>query len=235
MATAVFGAILLSTATLHNLVLLCVLMLFGGAAWTVFMSLFNTMIQNLAPDWVRARVMAAYLFVFQGSVAIGSTLWGFAAEHTSVRAALLVSAVGIGASVLLQFPLRLPSTAVDLSTWNHWATPKMFEEPAADLGPVLVTVKYVIDPAKAPDFLNEIYRYQRIRRRDGATRWGIFYDTEAPNAYLETFLVDSWAEHQRQHDRFTVADRELEKRVLSYALEPTTVKHYIGAKRKEEP
>ncbi len=208
-------------------------MLFGGSAWTVFMSIFNTMIQSLAPDWVRARVMASYLFVYQGSVTVGSTLWGFGADHASVRAALLVSAIGLAVSVLLQFPLRLPNTAVDLSKWNHWATPKMFEEQRTDLGPVLISVKYVIDPAKAPDFLNEIYKYQRIRRRDGATRWGIYYDTEAPNVYLETFVVDSWLEHQRQHDRFTVEDHELEKRVLSYALEPTKVKHYIHAARNE--
>ena len=207
-------------------------MLFGGAAWTVFMSLFNTMIQELAPEWVRARVLAAYLFVFQGSVAIGSTLWGFAAEHTNAHLALLVSGIGIGACVLLQFPLRLPSLAVDLSAWNHWGNPNVFEEHAPGLGPVLVTVRYVIDPDKAPDFLNEIYRYQRIRRRDGATRWSIFYDTQSPNVYLETFIVDSWAEHQRQHDRFTVADRELEKRVLSYTVEPTTVKHYIHASHR---
>jgi len=44
-----------------------------------------------------------------------------------------------------------------------------------------------------------------------------------------SYLVDSWAEHLRQHGRFTMADRELEKRVLSYAIEPTTVKHYIYA------
>jgi MFS family permease len=230
-ATAMFGAILLSTAALHNLALLCGLMLFGGASWTVFMSLFNTMVQNLAPDWVRARVLAAYLFVFQGSVAIGSAIWGLAAQHTNVRTALIISGLGIGASLLLQFTFPLPSTAIDLSTWNHWVKPSMFEEAATDLGPVLVTVTYVIDPAKAPDFLNEIYRYQRIRRRDGATRWGIFYDTESPNVYLEMFLVDSLAEHERQHDRFTVADLELENRVISYALESPTVKHYIYAKR----
>jgi MFS family permease len=230
-ATAVFGAVLLSTAILQNLALLCALMLFGGAAWTVFMSLFNTMVQKLAPDWVRARVLAAYLFVFQGSVAIGSALWGYAAEHTSVRLSLVVAGIGIGACLLLQFCFRLPTMTIDLSTWNHWGNPRIFEEHADELGPVLVTVKYVIDPVKAPNFLNEIHRYQRIRRRDGATRWGIFYDTQAPNVYLETFLVDSWAEHQRQHNRFTVADHELEKRVLSYTLEPTTVKHYIYAKR----
>ncbi len=231
MATALFAAILLSTAALHNLALLCGLMLIGGASWTVLMSLFNTMVQNLAPDWVRARVLAAYLFVFQGSVAVGSALWGLAAERTNVRTAFFLSGIGMGASLLLQFAFRLPSTAIDLSTWNHWGKLSMFEEHAADLGPVLVTVKYVIDPAKGPDFLNEIYQYQRIRRRDGATRWGIYYDTESPNVYLETFLVDSWAEHQRQHDRFTMADLELEKRVLSYALEPATASHYIYAKR----
>ena len=29
------------------------------------MSPFNIMVQELAPDWVRARVLAVYLFAFQ--------------------------------------------------------------------------------------------------------------------------------------------------------------------------
>jgi MFS family permease len=230
-ATAAFAAVLLSTAALRSLSILCLLMLLGGAAWTVFMSLFNTMVQNLAPDWVRARVLAVYMFVFQGSVALGSMLWGLAAEHTNLHRTLLISSIGIGACLLLQFAFPLPNTAVDLSTWNHWAKPAIFEEPVPDLGPVLVTVRYVVDPAKAAEFLDNIYRYQRVRRRDGATRWGIFYDTEAPGVYLESFIVDSWAEHERQHDRFTMADRELEKHVLSYTRDSPEVKHYIHAKK----
>jgi len=230
-ATAAFAAVLLSTAALHSLLILCALMLLGGAAWTVFMSLFNTMVQNLAPDWVRARVLAVYILVFQGSVVLGSTLWGLAAEHSNLHGTLLTSSIGIGACLLLQFPFPLPNTAVDLSTWNHWAKPTMFEEPAPDLGPVLVTVRYVVDPAKAVEFLHVIYSYQRIRRRDGATRWGIYYDTEDPKVYLETFMVDSWAEHERQHDRFTVADRDLEKRVFGYSSKSPEVKHYIHAKK----
>jgi MFS family permease len=231
-ATAVYGVILICTGALHHLAILCGLLLFGGAAWTVFLSTFNTMVQNLAPEWVRARVLAAYLFVFQGSVALGSTIWGLAAEHTSARLALMISGVGIGATILLQFPLRLPNTAVDLSSWNHWAKPGMFERQDPDVGPVLVTVRYVIDPAKSAEFLRAMYRYQRVRRRDGATRWGIFYDVQAAHVYLETFLVDSWAEHERQHDRFTVADRGLEERVLSFALETPSVRHYIHAQRE---
>jgi MFS family permease len=232
LATVTFAAVILSLALLRTTVVLCVLMLFGGAAWTVFMSLFNIMVQKLAPDWARARVLAVYLFVFQGSVTLGSTLWGFVALHTNVHVTLAFASIGTAACLLLRPLFRLPNTAVDLSTWNHWVKPTMVEEPAPDQGPVLITLKYVIDPAKAPEFLHQIHKYQRVRRRDGATRWGIFFDTEAPDVYLESFQVDSWAEHERQHDRFTLADRELEKKVLSYALKPVEVKHYIYARER---
>jgi MFS family permease len=229
-ATATFAAIILSLALLRSPVILCCLMLFGGSSWTSIMSLFNIMVQELAPDWVRARVLAVYLFVFQGSVAAGSTVWGYVALHTNVHLTLVFASIGTGACLLLAPLLRLPNTNVDLSIWNHWVKPTMIQEPAPDQGPVLVTVKYVIDPAKATEFLRLISRYQRVRRRDGATSWGIFVDTEALDTYLESFKIDSWAEHERQHNRFTVADREIEKQVLSYAVKPVEVKHYIYAK-----
>jgi len=232
LATATFAPIILSLALLRSPAILCFLMLFGGASWTAVMSLFNIMVQELAPDWVRARVLSVYLFVFQGSVAIGSTLWGYIALHTNVHATLVFAAIGTGACLLLAPLLPLPSTRLDLSNWNHWVKPAMVEEPSPDQGPVLVTVKYVIDPANAQEFLRHIHKYQRVRRRDGATSWGIFFDTEAPDTYLESFKVDSWAEHERQHDRFTVADRDIEKQVLRYALKPVDVKHYIYAREE---
>jgi hypothetical protein len=40
------------------------------------MSVLNATIQNLAPEWVRARVLAFYLLVFGGSIAVGSALEG---------------------------------------------------------------------------------------------------------------------------------------------------------------
>jgi len=229
-ATAIFAAIVLSLALLRTPAILCFLMLFGGASWTAIMSLFNIMVQELAPDWVRARVLAVYLFVFQGSVTVGSTLWGFIAFRTSVHATLAVASIGTAACLLLRPWLRLPDTKLDLSIWNHWVKPAMIEEPDPDEGPVLVTVKYVIDPAKAPEFLHHIHKYERVRRRDGAISWGIFVDTEAQNTYLESFKVDSWAEHERQHNRFTQSDSEIEEHVLSYAIKPIEVQHYIYAR-----
>jgi MFS family permease len=229
-ATATFAGVILSLALLRSPVILCLLMLLGGASWTAVMSLFNIMIQELAPDWVRARVLAVYLFVFQGGVAAGSTLWGYIALHTNAHRALVFAAIGTAGCLSQQFLFRLPSVPADLSTWNHWSKLTTFAEPDAGQGPVLVTVKYVIDPAKASKFLHQIHQYQRVRRRDGATSWGVFIDIEAPDTYLESFKVDSWAEHERQHDRFTVADREIENQVLGYAIQPVETKHFIYAR-----
>jgi MFS family permease len=229
-ATATFAGIILSMALLRSPVFLCFLMLLGGASWTSVMSLFNIIVQELAPDWVRARVLAVYIFVFQGSVAVGSALWGYIALHTGVHETLVFAAIGTGACLSLQLPFSLPSVPADLSAWNHWAKPTTIQEPDPGNGPVLITVKYVIDPLRASEFLHQIHKYQRIRRRDGATSWGVFIDTEAPSNYLETFKIDSWAEHERQHDRFTVADREIENQVLGYAIQPVEVRHFIYAR-----
>ena len=230
-ATAVFAAVLLATAMLQHLWILCIFLGLGGAAWTIFMSVFNTLAQHLAPDWVRARVLSVYLFVFQGSVAIGSTIWGFTAGKSSPQTALLLSSAGIAGCLLLRFPFRLSDPGMALDVWNHWGRPLLFAEPAPDQGPVLVTIEYKVDLDRTVEFLDAIHAYQRIRRRDGATRWGVFYDAERPGRYLETFVVTSWAEHLRQHDRFTVADRTLENHVLRYILEPSQVRHFIYARK----
>ncbi len=97
------------------------------------------------------------------------------------------------------------------------------------LGPVLVTVEYEVAPREARDFLKAVRQHRRIRRRDGARRWGIFRDMESPNRYVETFIVSSWAEHLRQHERLTKADREAEERVQQHVISQPKVRHLISA------
>ena len=150
------------------------------------------------------------------------------------RGALMLSSVGIALCLVLAFAARLPEPAGSLDVWNHGRKVSMFEEPEPDDGPVLVTVEYKIDPTKESEFLNAIHDYQRIRRRDVAFRWDIFYDSEGPGVYLETFRVDSWGEHERQHDRFTVADRECEEDVLRFTVEPIKTRHFLYADRIEQ-
>lgn len=232
-ATALFAAVIVAVATLHTLWLLCIVILFGGAAWTVFMSIFSTLVQTFTPDWVRARVLAIYLFVFQGSIAIGSTVWGLVAERTSPHSALLFSGFGIAGCVVLPLFSRLPDSRPTLDVWDHWKKPALFMEATPDQGPVLVTVEYNVDRNRIPEFLDAIHKYERVRRRDGASRWGIFYDSEIPGRYLESFIIGSWGEHERQHGRFTFADRKLEERVHSFLLETPKVRHFIYAEKSE--
>jgi hypothetical protein len=58
-------------------------------------------------------------------------------------------------------------------------------------------------------------------------------NTETADRYLEIFLVNSWAEHLRQHDRQTQADREQERRLRSYVAAEPEVRHLIYAYSRE--
>jgi hypothetical protein len=88
-------------------------------------------------------------------------------------------------------------------------------------------VEYDVAPEYASDFIMTIREYGRIRRRDGASRWGICRDLAAPGRYLETFIVSSWAEHLRQHDRLTRSDSHVEERLRHYVRNEPTVRHLL--------
>ena len=52
--------------------------------------------------------------------------------------------------------------------------------------------------------------------------------------FVETFLVESWLEHLRQHERVTQADRRLQEQVQRFALGTPKVTHLIGAEPGRE-
>jgi MFS family permease len=226
---AVFGAATVVTGAVHVLGALAVIMLVAGAAWIVFISLMSALVQSLTPDWARARVLAVNLLVFQGGMAAGSVAWGALATRESIQIALIWAGIGTLATTALGLVAPLPDTTADISPWNHWRMPVMIGAvaPALDEGPVLVAVEYQVDRHRVAAFVAAMLDYERVRRRDGASRWGLFRDVEHAERYVETFLVSSWAEHLRQHDRLTLADRELEERVRSYARDAPNVRHLI--------
>ena len=143
----------------------------------------------------------------------------------------ICAGLGTIGSTFLGLFLKLPEATVDLTPWIHWRVPVIPAEIAADTdaGPILVTVEYSVEPEQQAAFLQAIYEYRRIRRRDGAFRWGVFRDLEKPDHYVEIFLVNSWAEHLRQHERSTVVDRRAEERVFRYVTGTPTVRHLVYA------
>lgn len=96
-------------------------------------------------------------------------------------------------------------------------------------GPVLVTIEYTVIADQESKFLKTMRQYARVRRRDGAYQWGIYRDIEVAHRFVEIFLVHSWDEHLRQHERLTKADRELEQRVYSYVAGDPKVRHLLYA------
>jgi MFS family permease len=232
---SILGLVILTTSGLHRLSTLAPVMLIGGAAWVLFISLINALVQSLAPDWVRARVLAVFILVYQGGFALGSAAWGALAQQAGVGTALICAGLGTIASTVMVLFAKLPDSTLDLTPWNHWRMPVVVKADKSDLrqGPVLVTIEYHVIPERKADFVETIHQYERVRRRDGASQWGIFYDTEAGDRYVEVFLVSSWAEHQRQHERQTLADHDLEQRLGRYVVGPPQVRHLIFAQANE--
>jgi len=232
LGTTVFAGALWGVAGFKSVPFLSVAILFGGSAWTAIMSLMTTVMQNLAPDWVRARAMAVFMLVYMGTWTAGSAFWGYVAGRQGTHFSLVTAAIGTAVCPILVLVSRLPDTPVDLGAWDHWGKPMLVGEVDPSQGPVLVTVEYEVEPNNADEFLEALHKLARVRRRDGASRWGIYRDTEHPARYVETFIVESWAEHLRQHKRLTRGDRDLEENVRRFESKPIKVRHFIYARSK---
>lgn len=88
----------------------------------------------------------------------------------------------------------------------------------------------MIDLARADAFVAAMREVKWILQRYGAVRWGLFVDPAHPTHYMETFLVESWAEHMRQHARVTMEDRIVQDRARSFHVGPDepVVTHLIA-------
>jgi MFS family permease len=206
----------------------------AGAAWTVAVATLNVSAQVALPDWVRGRGLAMFVTVFFGAMAAGSAIWGQAASMVDLQAAQFIAAAGAVAAIPLTWRWKLGTgTGVDLTPSMHWPEPIVTHEVERHEGPVLVTVEYRIDPSDREQFLAAMDQLGYERRRNGAYGWGVFEDSANEGRMLETFLVESWLEHLRQHERVTKADRVLQDLVNQFQTEGSEPKttHFIGRER----
>lgn len=232
-STLMFAATTLALAYVQNLWLLNAAMLLTGIGWLMLTSSLNVSAQTTAPRWVQARAVGIYLLVFQGCFAAGSAAWGAIAGRIGNSSALVAAAGVMIAGLLTSLRWRLHSgEAMDLRPSQHWPEPEFAVEPQPDDGPVLITVEYHVADGQGDTFIAAMDGLRTIRLRDGATHWDLFCDPANPGRFLETFTVPSWAEHMRQHERVTVADREVEER--AYALQAPgsspVIEHLISAR-----
>lgn len=159
-----------AAAALVSLPLMWPIAVVAGVAWIFSLTTLNVAIQVTLPGWVRARGLSVYLLVFMGSQAVGSFIWGLVAERISVASTLLVSAVMlmlVGLSVvvypLIKVPGELGRTVSPLSD-----RPPEARSDAELPGPVVVAIRYSVDPIHEQDFVAAMGPVRSARLRTGA-------------------------------------------------------------------
>ncbi|MFC4167188.1 MFS transporter [Teichococcus aestuarii] len=202
-----------------------------GMAWIAALTGLNGTAQAILPNWVRGRALAVYLTVFNGAMTAGSLLWGAVAEALGVPWTLWVAALALAASALVLRRIPLPRGEADLTPSNHWPEPLLAAPVAQDRGPVLVLIEYRVAPAARGAFLAAIHRLSAARRRDGAYGWGVAEDAADPALMVEWFMVESWAEHLRQHRRVARADADLQAELHRFHTGPEAprVRHFLAS------
>jgi MFS family permease len=230
-SSALYALAALALAFLQSLALLAAAMLATGVAWISILSALQVSAQMTLPAWVRARGLAAFVVVFMGGMALGSILWGQIATHIGIPASLTVAALGMAAAIVLTWRFKLGHHQVlDFRPSMDWPSPVLAETPEPDSGPVMVTIEYRIKPDKRVEFVEAMQAVREMRRRNGAYFWELFHESSDPGRFLECFMDESWLEHLRQHERASVADREILNRAKVFLRqgESTRSTHWLG-------
>ena len=202
----------------------------AGAGWLITVSSLLLAAQRGAAGWVRGRALSISTLTLFGSLAIGAVIWGVVASRVGVAWALTAAAGGmvLGLGFIPRFRLAAAET-LDLEPSHNWPDPVVAEELADEAGPVLVVVEYTIEPAQRAAFAAAARELLRpIRKRDGAVFWELFVDSANPQRCVECWLVESWTEHLRQHERTTRSDREVQERVRRFTVGHERTTHYIA-------
>jgi MFS family permease len=230
-AGLVFALGIAVTATVHAPALAMLALCVCGAAWITVMTCAQMSAQTALPNWIRSRGLAVFLTFFMGSLGIGPVVWGGIAELADLPTAMLISAAGLVLAAL--FTRRWPVSGndqLDHTPSRHWRTPEPVLKVQHEQGPVMVNVRYEVPAVQLPEFLREIQLLGKARRRDGASFWQIFEDAARPGSYVEAYMVASWLDHLRQHERISRQDAQVQQRIRAL-LQPDTepvVTHYVN-------
>jgi len=231
-ASVVLGGVALVLAFVQVAVVVGVALAIGGLAWIMVLATLNSVYQASLPSWVKARGMGWYLIVFQGGNALGSAVLGIGAQQAGLTTTLVIAAAGLvlGPLAAIRYPLR-PLDPEQLLPAGDWPSPHVLDAEAQSGGPVLVRVEYHAQPGQERELLAALSELRYSRRRTGASSWRVWQELEQPGVFVENFMLASWEDHLRQHERVTVADRARQQRVRNLVdpQQPPVVTHLIAA------
>jgi len=234
------GSVGLAVVTLllayaHVTAVAAVALVFGGACWVLALSILNSMYQLTLPGWIKARGMSFYLMVFQGGGAVGSAIMGVIAVHAGLPATLTIAAAGLAlgplAGLVWKFRAIPPDTLLPA---GDWPAPVLAADQTPE-GPVLVGIQYRALPGREDELMAALQGTKNSRRRTGAISWRAWHDASDPGRVLEEFVVASWDDHLRQHERVTKREQAHLERVrqLTDPDHPVTVTHWLAVSSRK--
>jgi MFS family permease len=104
-----FSVFLLLLAPVHSVLLAGILLLGVGASFTLFAANANALVQLAAPDHLRGRLVALYLFAFVGLAPLGSLLSGWLVHvGGTILAFGIAGGVGLLAAAYATGAVRAP-------------------------------------------------------------------------------------------------------------------------------
>ena len=227
-ATVVLAAVILVLGYVRAVAPAALAVLVGGVAWILALSTLNSQYQSTLPGWAKARGMSYYLVIFQGGGALGAAAFGLIAQHAGLTEALVIAAIAL--ALVAVAGLRLPFRAIsptDLLPSGDWPAPALISD-APPGGPVLVTIEYWPRPGLEREILERLRAGRYARRRTGAVSWRVWVDAAQPGRILEQFVVSSWDEHLRQHERVSRHDQQRleEIKTMTDPTRPPVVTHW---------
>lgn len=211
-----------------------IFLVLGGIAWVGVQSTWMMLAHQALPDWVRPRVIALVLFLFQGSQAVGSMLWGVASDLVGLPAALLTASFLMLVSVVVLLRSGLGSSAGIEPLLVDPDASIAAQVSGAEEGKLLVRYEYVVEPGQVCAFEAAMGPLRLSRLRLGARDWTLEHGGRGPSAdsqrWVETYRVSGREELMEQEtvrltipeERLRVAVREIATRVRGPMLLPDT-------------
>jgi MFS family permease len=235
-----YGAGGIIVALTRESVLWACAILMAGVMWTWVLATLNSTFQALTPDWVRGRVMAAYVLAVFGFKAIGSITAGVLGDRVGVIGSLFAFSASMVALAVIVVNLKFPvlELVVSPTIVESPLSPelKRADEVVSDRAQIMVVNNWEVPTPDLAAFLDLLSHLRRIRLSTGAYRWTVYRQVvnsaESANTTIsEIYFVHSWV-HYLEHTRRLDADgHHLIRNVNALSRSNTHTRRYFVAMR----
>jgi MFS family permease len=233
MACTSSGMALLAVS--NHWALSAVAMLIFGVGWVASSSVIQGAAQLSAPPWVRSRALAIYQLASNGSMVLGTFVWGWLATQIHLGTVMLIAAGTCFTLCVLvrNFDLDAEPAARPAAAPAPLApeavAPELVSVVQEARSRVLESQHYRIDPAQQEAFLAIMLEVRDVRGRAGAVGWQLYEDVAHPEGWIEIWTVENWTDHLREAMRSSEADRAILARAMALNKgEPIPPTRYIA-------